>query len=116
VTQIENLNPIALNAVTGAELGTEAPRKAKLTMRIRLIGLVALVACAVGYAGFLGVIIALKLEKISTAMAITFGGIFAVVGEAGLWVGAACLGLGLYTRRKEKIARFIGSVRQAFQR
>lgn len=115
MTQIENPNLNAPIEVSAA-MNLGARLKVKPSTRIKLVGIVALCACAIGYAGFLAVIIALKLEKISTAMAITFGGIFAVIGEAGLWVGAACLGLGLYTRRKEKIARFIGSIRKAVQR
>lgn len=94
----------------------QTSERAKRPTRIRVVGYAAFVACAIGYAGFVGVIIALKTQMIGTAAALAVGGVFAVVGEAGLWVGAACLGLGLYTRRKEKIARFFASVRRAFKR
>lgn len=90
--------------------------RAQRTTRTRLVGYTAFVACAIGYAGFLAVVVALKTGAISTAAALAIGGVFAVVGEVGLWVGAACLGLGLYTRRKEKIARFFAPVRRAFKR
>lgn len=80
----------------------------KTSPRRRLIGYAALTACGVGYAGFTAMIVMLKLEWISTATAIWAGGIFAVVGEAGLWIGAAYLGLSLYTRRKAMLARWFG--------
>lgn len=90
--------------------------KTKRPTRVRVVGYAAFAACAIGYAGFLAVIIALKTGVLGTAAALAIGGVFAVVGEVGLWVGAACLGLGLYTRRKEKIARFFASVRAALKR
>ena len=103
VTSVQNMSPAT--AI-----------KAKRPTRVRLLGYAAFAACAIGYAGFLAVIIALKAGVIGTAAALAVGGVFAVVGEVGLWVGAACLGLGLYTRRKEKIARFFAPVRRALKR
>lgn len=90
-------------------------QKQKRSARTLMVAYVAFAACAIGYGGFLAVIIALKSEAISTAMAVAVGGVFAIVGEVGLWVGAASLGLSLYTRRKEKIARFFSSIRKSFK-
>jgi len=91
------------------ETATPTPSTAtKASPRRRMIGYGALAACAVGYAGFTAMIVALKLGWVSTATALWVGGIFAVVGEAGLWIGAAYLGLSLYTRRKAMLARWFG--------
>jgi hypothetical protein len=95
--------------MSAVQLNTDTPSTPvppKASPRRRMIGYAALAACAVGYAGFVAVIVALKLSWISTATAIWAGGIFAVVGEVGLWVGAAYLGLSLYTRRKAMLARW----------
>jgi len=96
-------------------LPTQTTQKPKRSPKTLLVAYTAFAACALGYGGFLAVIFALKAEVISTAMAITVGGVFAIVGEVGLWVGAASLGLSLYTRRKEKLARFFSSVRKSFK-
>lgn len=79
-----------------------APRSS----RLKLAGYVALGFCAFGYAGFVAAFLAIKGDHVSMAMGLTMAGVFGVIGEAGLWIGAACLGLGLYRNRREKIARW----------
>lgn len=94
-------------------LGTATPQRSR---KLKTIGLVAFGFCVLGYAGFVGAFFAIKAGYISTAFGLTLAGIVGVIGEAGLWIGAACLGLGLYTRRREKLARWFGRAKSAFNR
>lgn len=87
----------------------------KRSVKIRTIGFVAFGFCVIGYAGFVAAFFAIKASYISMALGLTLAGIFGVIGEAGLWIGAACLGLGLYARRREKLARWFGRMKASFK-
>ncbi|WP_292054328.1 MULTISPECIES: hypothetical protein [unclassified Brevundimonas] len=84
---------------------------AKRSPRLRTFGFIALGFCALGYAGFVASFFAIKASYVSMAVGLTMAGVFGVVGEAGLWIGAACLGLSFYARRREKLARWFGRVK-----
>ncbi|KAK0339649.1 hypothetical protein LTR94_033673, partial [Friedmanniomyces endolithicus] len=56
--------------------------------------------CAVGYAGFALALLAGKLDYLPMAQAAIIAAVAAVIGEIGLWVGAGCLGLTLFKKRK----------------
>ena len=88
----------------------------KRPLRLRIIGLTALGFCVIGYAGFAAAFFALKAGYITTATCFAIAGVFGVMGEAGLWVGAACLGLGIYTRRRERFARWGERLKSLFGR
>ena len=90
---------------------TPVTATAKRSPRLRTIGFIALGVCAIGYGGFVAAFFAIKAETVSMALGLTLAGIFGVAGEVGLWVGAACLGLGLYARRREKLARWFGRMK-----
>lgn len=101
--------------MTDAPAAIRTPEARKpLTPRLKLFGIIAFGFCAVGYLGFLLVVLALKAKTISVATGIAMASVFAVMGEGGLWVGAACLGLGLYTRRRESLARMRARIGQWF--
>lgn len=70
--------------------------------RLRLIGWTAMAACVLGYGGAVaaGVLYRLDLLSLGQAEAIAVVTALAVVGEIGLWVGAGCLGLTIFKRRK----------------
>lgn len=70
--------------------------------RLRLIGWTAMAACALGYGGavVVGVFYRMDILVLTQAQAITVVAALAVVGEIGLWVGAGCLGLTIFKRRK----------------
>jgi hypothetical protein len=68
--------------------------------KMRLIGWTAMVVCVVGYGGFAAAVAAGRLGHLTLAQTAMVGGPLAVVGELGLWVGAGCLGLTLFKRRK----------------
>ena len=87
----------------------------KRSPKLRTIGFVALGFCGLGYTGFVAAFLAIKASMVSMALGLTLAGVFGVIGEAGLWIGAACLGLSLYARRREKLARWFGRVRAGFK-
>ena len=70
--------------------------------RLRLIGWAAMAACVLGYGGAVvgGVLYRVDMLALTQAQAITVVAALAVVGEIGLWVGAGCLGLTIFKRRK----------------
>lgn len=70
--------------------------------RLRLIGWTAMTACILGYGGAVavGALYRLDLLSLGQAEAIAVVTALAVVGEIGLWVGAGCLGLTIFKRRK----------------
>ena len=79
---------------------TTAVATRKPLTRIRLIGFIAMGVCAIGYAGFALALLAGKLDYLDMTYAALFAAIAALVGEIGLWVGAGCLGLTLFKKRK----------------
>ena len=68
--------------------------------KTRMIGWTAMAVCALGYAAFAGVVLAAKFGPLDTGAAVLWGAIAALIGEIGLWVGAGCLGLTLFQKRK----------------
>lgn len=73
--------------------------------RVRLIGFTAMGFCAIGYAGFALALLAGKLGYMDMTQAIVLSAVLAVIGEVGLWVGAGCLGLTLFRKRKAMFDR-----------
>lgn len=76
--------------------------------RTRIIGFVAMGVCALGYSGMAVALILGKTEALTTPQSLIIAGIAAVIGEIGLWVGAACLGLTLFKKRKAMLDRLMG--------
>lgn len=76
--------------------------------RTRIIGWTAMAVCVLGYGGFAAVLIAGKMDYLTLTQTALIGGGLAVIGEIGLWVGAACLGLTLFKRRKAMFDRLFG--------
>ena len=77
----------------------QASTKKPLT-KTRLIGFAAMGVCALGYTGMGLALLAGKLEHIDMTHAALLAAVAAVIGEIGLWVGAGCLGLTLFKKRK----------------
>jgi hypothetical protein len=73
--------------------------------RLRLIGFTAMGFCALGYAGFGLALLAGKMDYLEMPQAIALSVVLAIVGEIGLWVGAGCLGLTLFKKRKAMFDR-----------
>ena len=78
-----------------------------------MIGCAALVVCALGDGAMAIMLLAAKADMIEPAMAVLLAAVSALIGEAGLWVGAGCLGLTLFKRRKAMIDRFMARRRTA---
>jgi len=76
--------------------------------RTRLIGFVAMGVCAVGYVGGGLALLAGKIDQIDMTHAAIAGAALLLIGEIGLWVGAACLGLTLFKKRKAMLNRLLG--------
>ena len=76
--------------------------------RTRIVGFVAMGVCVLGYGGMALAIILGKTEVLTTTQSFVIAGISALIGEIGLWVGAACLGLTLYKKRKAMLDRLMG--------
>lgn len=76
--------------------------------RTRIIGWTAMAVCVLGYSGFAAVLVAGKMGYLTLTQTALIGGGLAVIGEVGLWVGAACLGLTLFKRRKAMFDRLFG--------
>ncbi len=76
--------------------------------RTRIIGFAAMGVCILGYGGMALAIVLGKTEVLTTTQSFIIAGISALIGEIGLWVGAACLGLTLYKKRKAMLDRLMG--------
>ncbi|MEE2848626.1 MAG: hypothetical protein VX561_02010 [Pseudomonadota bacterium] len=76
--------------------------------RTRLIGFVAMAVCAIGYIGGGLALLAGKTDQIEMTHAAIAGAALLLIGEIGLWVGAACLGLTLFKKRKAMLNRLLG--------
>lgn len=91
------------------EIAVTAVQKAKTPMtRTRLIGFVAMAVCAIGYIGGGLALLAGKTDQIDMTHAAIAGAALLLIGEIGLWVGAACLGLTLFKKRKAMLNRLLG--------
>jgi hypothetical protein len=73
--------------------------------RTRLIGFAALGVCAVGYTGMGLALLAGKFGHLDMTHAALLAAVAALIGEIGLWVGAGCLGLTLFKKRKAMLDR-----------
>ena len=87
---------------------TTAIASRKPLTRTRLIGFIAMGFCAVGYVGFALALGAGKLEYLPMTQAAIIAAVAAVDGEVGLWVGAGCLGLTLFKKRKALFDKVMG--------
>lgn len=76
--------------------------------RTRLVGFVAMAVCAIGYVGGGLALLAGKTGQIEMTHAAIAGAALLLIGEIGLWVGAACLGLTLFKKRKAMLNRLLG--------
>ncbi|MFA4938178.1 hypothetical protein [Brevundimonas sp.] len=76
--------------------------------RTRLIGFVAMGVCAIGYISGGLALLAGKTDQIEMTHAAIAGAALLLIGEIGLWVGAACLGLTLFKKRKAMLNRLLG--------
>lgn len=65
-----------------------------------MIGWTAMAVCVLGYGGFALAVAAGRFDYLTLTQTAVIGGALAVIGEIGLWVGAGCLGLTLFKRRK----------------
>ena len=74
----------------------------------RMIGFAAMGVCVMGYGGMAVALILGKTEVLTTPQSLIIAGISALIGEIGLWVGAACLGLTLFKKRKAMLDRLMG--------
>lgn len=83
---------------------TAAQNKKPLT-RTRLIGFAAMGVCAIGYTGVGLALLAGKLDHLDMTHAALIAAVSALIGEIGLWVGAGCLGLTLFKKRKAMLDR-----------
>ena len=75
--------------------------------RTRLIGFAAMAVCALGYVGAGLALLAGKVDYLDMTHAALAAASLAVIGEIGLWVGAACLGLTLFKKRKAMLDRLL---------
>ena len=91
------------------EITVTAVQKAKPLLTLtRLIGFVAMAVCAIGYVGGGLALLAGKTDQIEMTHASIAGAALLLIGEIGLWVGAACLGLTLFKKRKAMLNRLLG--------
>ena len=91
------------------EIAVTPVQKAKTPLtRTRLIGFVAMAVCAIGYTSGGLVLLAGKTDQIEMTHAAIAGAALLLIGEIGLWVGAACLGLTLFKKRKAMLNRLLG--------
>ena len=81
--------------------------QARRLTKTRLIGFVAMGVCALGYAGAGLTLLAGKTDQIAMTTAALAFAVLALIGECGLWVGAACLGLTLFKKRKAMLDRLL---------
>jgi len=81
---------------------------AKSLNRTRLIGFAAMGVCILGYSG-MGLFLLLgKLGHMDMMQAAIWAAVIGIIGEIGLWVGAACLGLSLFRKRADMVNRLFG--------
>lgn len=75
--------------------------------RLKMIGLTAMAGCAVGYGGavVVGLMFRLGHLDLGQVQAVAIVTALAIIGEIGLWVGAGCLGLTIFKRRKAMFDR-----------
>ena len=85
----------------------QAQMKKPLT-KTRLIGFAALGVCAVGYTGMGLALLAGKMDYLDMTHAALLAAFAALIGEIGLWVGAGCLGLTLFKKRKAMLDKLLG--------
>ena len=85
----------------------QASTKKPLT-KTRLIGFAAMGVCVVGYTGMGLALLAGKLDYLDMTHAALLAAAAAVIGEIGLWVGAGCLGLTLFKKRKAMLDKLFG--------
>ena len=85
----------------------QAQMKKPLT-KTRLIGFAALGVCAVGYTGMGVALLAGKMDYLDMTHAALLAAVAALIGEIGLWVGAGCLGLTLFKKRKAMLDKLLG--------
>ena len=85
----------------------QAQMKKPLT-RTRLIGFAALGVCVVGYTGMGLALLAGKMDYLDMTHAALLAAFAALIGEIGLWVGAGCLGLTLFKKRKALFDKVMG--------
>ncbi|PQZ82936.1 MULTISPECIES: hypothetical protein [unclassified Brevundimonas] len=76
--------------------------------KTRLIGFAALGVCAVGYTGMGLALLAGKMDYLDMTHAALLAAVAALIGEIGLWVGAGCLGLTLFKKRKAMLDKLLG--------
>ena len=76
--------------------------------RTRLIGFAAMGVCAVGYTGMGLALLAGKMDHLDMTHAALLAAVAALIGEIGLWVGAGCLGLTLFKKRKAMLDKLLG--------
>lgn len=81
--------------------------------RTRLIGFFAMAVCAVGYVGAGLALWVGKTGQVDMSQAALAAAGLAIVGEVGLWVGAGCLGLTLFKKRKALMDRLLGRSKPA---
>lgn len=63
--------------------------------------------CVIGYVGAGLALLAGKMDYLDMTHAALAAASLAVIGEIGLWVGAACLGLTLFKKRKAMLDRLL---------
>ena len=76
--------------------------------RTKIIGIAAVVAAVVGYGGMAAAIAAAKFEVLAPAHAVFAAIGLGLVGEAGMWIAAACLGWTLFKGRRAFLDRLMG--------
>ena len=80
----------------------------KTLTRTRLIGYLAMTVCVIGYGGFGVALLLGKMDVLSTTHSMVLAAVAGVIGEIGLWVGAGCLGLTLFKKRKALFDKVMG--------
>lgn len=82
--------------------------QARPLTKTRVIGFAAMGVCALGYVGAGLALFAGKTDQIDMTTAGVAFAVLALIGEIGLWVGAGCLGLTLFKKRKAMLNRLLG--------
>ena len=75
--------------------------------KLKAIGWTAMLVCILGYGGSVLTVVAAKMDylALTTIQTAMIAGGLAILGEIGLWVGAGCLGLTLFKKRKAMFDR-----------
>lgn len=73
----------------------------------RMIGFSAMAVCVLGYGGMAIALTLGKTEVLTPTHSVLAAAVSALIGEIGLWVGAACLGLTLFKKRKAMLDRLL---------